>query len=52
MAENIHHIKSIKLAVTFDIPRTDQISLVDVIEVQSLGEIGIFDPFGSVMGFF
>jgi hypothetical protein len=52
MAEKIHHIKGIKLAVTLDVPRTDQIGLVDVVKVQGLGEIGVFDPFGSVMSFF
>lgn len=52
MAEKIHHIKGIKLAIIFNIPRTDQIGLVYVIKVQGLGEIGIFDPFGSVMVFF
>ena len=52
MAEKIHHIKGVKLAIIFDIPRTDQVGLVYVIKVQGLGEIGIFNPFGSVMSFF
>lgn len=52
MAEKIHHIKGIKLAVMLDVPRTDQIGLVYVVKVQGLGEIGVFDPFGSVMSFF
>ena len=52
MAEKIHHIKGIKLAVILDVPRTDQIGLVYVVKVQGLGEIGVFDPFGSVMSFF
>lgn len=52
MAEKVHHVKGIKLAIIFDIPRTDQIGLVYVIKVQGLGEIGIFDAFGSVVSFF
>ena len=52
MAEKIHHIKGIKLAIILDVPRTDQIGLVYVVKVQGLGEIRIFDPFGSVMSFF
>lgn len=52
MAEKIHHIKGIKLAVMLDVPRTDQIGLVYIVKVQGLGEIGVFDPFGSVMSFF
>ena len=52
MAEKVHHIGGIKLAIIFYIPRTDQIGLVYVIKVQGLGEIGIFDPFGSIMSFF
>jgi hypothetical protein len=52
MAEKIHHIEGIKLAVIFDVPRTHQIGLVYVVKVQGLGEIGVFDPFGSVMRFF
>ena len=52
MAEKIHHIKGIKLAVILDVPRTDQIGLVYVVKVQGLGEIGVFYPFGSVMSFF
>ena len=52
MAEKIHHIKGIKLAIILDIPRTDQIGLVYVVKVQGLGEIGIFNPFGGVMSFF
>lgn len=52
MAEKIHHIKGIKLAVMLDVPRTDQIGLVYIVKVQGLGEIGVFDPFGSVKSFF
>ena len=52
MAEKVHHIKGIKLAIILNIPRTDQIGLVYVIKVQGLAEIGIFDPFGGVMSFF
>ena len=52
MAEKIHHIKGIKLAIILDIPRTDQIGLVYVVKIQSLGEIGVFNSFGSVKSFF
>ena len=32
MAEKVHHIKGVKLAIVLNIPRTDQICLMDVIK--------------------
>jgi hypothetical protein len=52
MAEKIHQVKGVKLAIIFDVPRTDYVGLVYVIEIQGLGKIEILDPFGSVMSFF
>ena len=52
MSEHIHHIERIKFAISFDVPGTDKIGLVKVVEINRFGEIRILDPFGDVASFF
>ena len=52
MAEKIDHIERIKPTVSFDVAWSDKIGLMNVINVESLCKIGIFDTLGSVSSFF
>jgi len=52
MAEHIHHIEGIKSAIGLDVTRTDQISLVYIIKIKWLREIGVFNALGNVRSFF
>ncbi len=52
MAEKIDHIERIKLAISFDVAWSDKIGLMNVIDVENLGEIRIFDTLGSISSFF
>ena len=52
MTVKINHIKGVESAISFDITGPHQIGLVDLVQVQSLPEIRILDPFRRVRGFF
>jgi hypothetical protein len=52
MAKHVHHIERIKFAISFDVPGADQIGLMNVVEIERLGEIRILYPFGDVASFF
>lgn len=43
MAEHIHHIERIKFAISFDVPGTDKIGLMKVVEINRFGEIRILE---------
>ena len=52
VAENIDHIERVKLAIPFDVPRSDKVGLMDVIDVERFSKIRIFDTLGDVTSFF
>ena len=52
MAENIDHIERVKLAIPFDIPWSDKVGLMDVVDVERFFKIWILDTLGDVTSFF
>ena len=48
----VDHMEGIEAAVVFDIARSQQIGLVDVVAPQRLPEIGVFHSFGLIRSFF
>ena len=48
----VDHMERIEAAVVFDIARSQQVGLVDVVAPQRLPEVGVFHSFGLVRGFF
>ncbi len=52
MAEKIDHIERVKLAIPFDVPWTDKVGLMDVIDVERFFKIRIFDTLGDITSFF
>jgi len=45
-------MERIEAAVVFDIARSQQVGLVDVVAPQRLPEIGVFHSFGLIRSFF
>jgi len=52
VAEKIVHIERVKLAIPFDVPWTDKVGLMDVIDVERFFKIRIFDTLGDITSFF
>jgi len=52
VAEAVHDVECVKLPIPFDVSWTDQIGLVDVVEIESLRKIWIFNSFGNIRSFF
>ena len=52
MAKEIDHIERVKSAIVFDVSRPQKVRLMDVVEGQRLGEIGVLNPFGRIDSFF
>lgn len=52
MAEHIHRVERIELAITFYVPWPDKISLVNVVNLNRFSEIRIFNAFRNVRSFF
>ena len=52
MAKKIDDVKGIEFAIAFDVTRTDEIGLMNVVYVEGFPEIGILDPFWGVSSFF
>jgi hypothetical protein len=52
MAKKIDDVKGIEFAIALDVTRTDEIGLMNVVNVEGFPEIGILDPFGGVSSFF
>jgi hypothetical protein len=48
VAEDIHNVEGVKSPIPFDIPGTDKIGLMNVIDARGLNEVGIFDSLGSI----
>jgi hypothetical protein len=48
----VYHMERIEAAVVFDIARSQQVGLVDVVAPQRLPEIGVFHSFGLIRSFF
>ncbi len=48
MAHHVHHIERIKFTISFDVPGTDKIGLMNVVEIERLGIIRIRYPVGDV----
>ena len=52
VAEQIDKIERIKFAVSFDVAWPDEVSLVNVVDAERLGKIGVFNALGNVRSFF
>jgi uncharacterized protein (UPF0210 family) len=52
MAVEIHDMERKEAAIVLDIPGTQEICLMDVIDTQRLPEIRVFHPFGGIRSFF
>ena len=52
MAKYIHHIEGIKFAITFDVSWPNEISLMNIVDLNSFSEIRILNAFGNVGSFF
>ena len=52
VAEQIDNIERIKFAVSFDVAWPDEVSLVNVVDAERLGKIGVFNALGTVRSFF
>jgi hypothetical protein len=52
MTVKIHDVKRIEAAIVFDVSGSQEIRLMDVVESQGLGEVGIFHSLGSIGTFF
>ncbi len=52
VAKKIDDVKGIEFAIALDVTWTDEIGLVNVVNVKGFPEIRILDPFGGVSSFF
>lgn len=52
MAEQVDDIQRIESTVIFDVARSHQVHLVDIVAAQSFGEVRVLDPFGHIGCFF
>lgn len=52
VAKEIDDVKRIESAIALDVTRTDEIGLMNVVNVEGFPEIGILDPFRGVSSFF
>jgi hypothetical protein len=48
VTEDIDNVEGIESPIPFDIPGTDKIGLVNVVDARRFSEVGIFDSFGSI----
>jgi hypothetical protein len=52
MTAPIDDMQRIEPTMVFDIPGTNQIGLMNIVDTQRFLEVGILDSFGSIRGFF
>lgn len=52
VTEAVHDIEGVKFSIPFDVSWTDQVGLVDVVEIESIRKIWIFNSFGNIRSFF
>jgi hypothetical protein len=52
MTVEVHHMEGIEAAVVFDIARSQQVGLVDVVAPKWFPEIGVLHSFGLIRSFF
>ena len=52
MAKDIHYVKRIEFAIAFNVPRAEEISLVNIVNIKCFSEIWILNTFGNVGSFF
>lgn len=52
MTAPIDDMQRIKSTVVLDVPGTDEVGLMDIIDAQGVLEIGILDSFRAIRGFF
>jgi hypothetical protein len=52
VAEHVHDVERIEPPVVLDIPGTDEIHLVQVVDSPRFREVGILDPFRDIGSFF
>lgn len=52
MAAPIDDMQGIKSTVVLDVPGTDEIALMNIVDAQKFLEVGILDPLGAIRGFF
>jgi hypothetical protein len=52
MTVEIHDMKRIEAAIVFDISWPQEVRLMNIVESQRFGEVGVFHSFGSIRSFF
>jgi hypothetical protein len=52
MAAEMHDIERLETAIVLDVSWPKEVRLMDVVEPQGLGEIGVYNPFGGIQSFF
>lgn len=52
MAAPIDDMQGIKSTVVLDVPGTDEIALMNIVDAQKFLEVGILDPLGAIRVFF
>ena len=52
MAIEVHHVQGVKLAISFDIPGTHQVYLVDIVNLKRPGKVRVLRTFGNIGSFF
>jgi len=52
VAGAIDDIERMEASIVLDVPGTQEICLMDVVDTQRLSEIGVWDPFGGIRSFF
>jgi hypothetical protein len=52
VAVEVHDIERIETSISLDISGSKEVRLLDIVESQGLGEIGIFHSFGGIRSFF
>lgn len=52
MAVEVDDVKGIESSVVLDVPRAEEVGLMDVVECQSFAKVGVFHSFGLVRSFF
>ena len=52
VAETINNVERIKFTIALDVPGTDKIGLVNVVDIERLGKIEVFNTLGNIPSFF
>jgi hypothetical protein len=52
MAVKVHDVERIEASIVFDVSGSQQIGLMDIVDIQCFSEIGVFHSFRSIGSFF